>query len=96
MYLHVMTACVHYRTHHTWRCLLASEVIHLMCLVPHFFDSLQTNEGSNNTFILPITYKCLFEGLTKMTAVATRNPDVSAMIASIIWKVQDKGVHSAS
>ena len=31
-----------------YRCLLASEIVHLMCLVPVFFDYLDSNNGKVN------------------------------------------------
>ena len=34
----------------------------------------------------------LFKGLMKMTAVATKNANVSDVIGDIIWRVQTKGV----
>lgn len=79
------------------RCLLASEVVHLMCLVPHFFDLLQTNEGIVITCIgiccVLINRKYIrTQGLIKMTAIATKNFNVSEVIAEIAWKVRTRGV----
>ena len=34
------------------------------------------------------------EGLIKMTAIATKNSNVSEVIAEIVWKVQAKGVRT--
>lgn len=76
----------------TWHCLLASEVVHLMCLVPQFFDSIQSNQGNvdvkNNVFN---NAYCL-SGLANMITVATKNPDAPEMIANITCKVQSRGV----
>ncbi len=42
----------------SWRCLLASEVVHLMCLVPIYFESMQTSEGTMKLFtiLLDLTF----------------------------------------
>lgn len=80
--------------HAEWRCLLASEVVHLMCLVPQFFESLQTNEGMYTSYTVQAycSFTWVFQGLLKMTAIATKDPNLSDVIAEIMWKVQAKGV----
>ena len=77
--------------HQHYRCLIASEVVHLMCLVPIFFDFLQNNKGKKSYFnCLSIVH--VIVGVLEMIAVATNNRNISDNISHIARKIQNFGV----
>lgn len=78
-------------------CLLASEVVHLMCLVPMFFELLEIDQGTVHVQYTIMSSFCCWAFLYSldvihMVAIATRNNDVVDVVNHIKWNILDNGV----